>query len=218
VTEIRNDHYILFLVNGTTYALPSRDVAHIEMVEQVTTVPNAAAFIDGVVFSRGQVVPAVNMRARFGFGRVPLDLGARLVVVQVHGRRVGLLVDSCRECDNCRAGLQQYCTGSGMVGTYDATDCDGTPTYGGYSTAIVVDENYVLRIPDSIPLDKAAPLLCAGITLFSPLHHWGAGPLFDSGHKPCSTNPKRPLCPLHSIDASSPSRVRSTRAPSRDAR
>jgi uncharacterized zinc-type alcohol dehydrogenase-like protein len=63
-----------------------------------------------------------------------------------------------------------------MIGTYNATGKDGTPTYGGYSTATVVDENYVLRIPDSIPLDKAAPLLCAGITLFSPLHHWGAGP------------------------------------------
>ncbi|KAA0091482.1 NAD(P)-dependent alcohol dehydrogenase [Mycolicibacterium sp. P1-18] len=90
---------------------------------------------------------------------------------------VGCFVDSCRECDNCKAGLQQYCTGEGgMVGTYNATERDGTPTYGGYSQAIVVDENYVLRIPDSIPLDKAAPLLCAGITLFSPLHHWGAGP------------------------------------------
>ena len=63
-----------------------------------------------------------------------------------------------------------------MIGTYNATGKDGTPTYGGYSQAIVVDENYVLRIPDSIPLDKAAPLLCAGITLYSPLHHWGAGP------------------------------------------
>jgi len=63
-----------------------------------------------------------------------------------------------------------------MIGTYNATDRDGTDTQGGYSKAIVVDEKFVLRIPDSIPLDKAAPLLCAGITLFSPLHHWGAGP------------------------------------------
>ncbi|TGB43162.1 NAD(P)-dependent alcohol dehydrogenase [Mycolicibacterium peregrinum] len=89
---------------------------------------------------------------------------------------VGCFVDSCRECDNCMAGLEQYCTGSGMIGTYNATGRDGTPTYGGYSGAIVVDENYVLRIPDSIPLDKAAPLLCAGVTLFSPLRHWNAGP------------------------------------------
>ncbi|MGV0814060.1 NAD(P)-dependent alcohol dehydrogenase [Mycolicibacterium boenickei] len=89
---------------------------------------------------------------------------------------VGCFVDSCRECDNCKAGLQQYCTGGGMIGTYNSTERDGTPTYGGYSGAIVVDENYVLRIPDSIPLDKAAPLLCAGVTLFSPLRHWNAGP------------------------------------------
>ena len=89
---------------------------------------------------------------------------------------VGCFVDSCRECDNCKAGLEQYCTGSGMVGTYNAVLRDGEKTYGGYSGAIVVDENYVLRIPDSIPLDAAAPLLCAGITLFSPLRHWNAGP------------------------------------------
>ncbi|MFV8165484.1 NAD(P)-dependent alcohol dehydrogenase [Mycobacterium sp. 134] len=90
---------------------------------------------------------------------------------------VGCFIDSCRECDNCKAGLQQYCTGDyGMHGTYNSTERDGSPTYGGYSGAIVVDENYVLRIPDSIPLDAAAPLLCAGITLFSPLRHWGAGP------------------------------------------
>ncbi len=90
---------------------------------------------------------------------------------------VGCFIDSCRECDNCQAGLQQYCTGEyGMHGTYNSTERDGSPTYGGYSTAIVVDENYVLRIPDSIPLDKAAPLLCAGITLYSPLRHWNAGP------------------------------------------
>jgi uncharacterized zinc-type alcohol dehydrogenase-like protein len=89
---------------------------------------------------------------------------------------VGCMVGSCQACDNCKAGLEQYCTGTGMIGTYNATDRDGTPTQGGYSKAIVVDEKFVLQIPDSIPLDKAAPLLCAGITLFSPLHHWGAGP------------------------------------------
>ena len=63
-----------------------------------------------------------------------------------------------------------------MVGTYNGVGRDGEPTQGGYSGAIVVDENYVLRIPDSLPLDAAAPLLCAGITLYSPLRHWNAGP------------------------------------------
>ncbi|MEU6864974.1 NAD(P)-dependent alcohol dehydrogenase [Streptomyces sp. NPDC046876] len=90
---------------------------------------------------------------------------------------VGCFVDSCRECDNCRAGLQQYCTGTpGAVFTYNGIGHDGEPTYGGYSTQLVVDEGYALRIPDALPLDVAAPLLCAGITLYSPLNHWGAGP------------------------------------------
>jgi len=97
VSDVRADHYILFTVAGTTYALPSHDVAHVEMVDQVTRVPNAASFVDGVVFSRGQVIPAVNMRARFGFERAPADLRTRLLVVQVRGRTVGLLVDACRE-------------------------------------------------------------------------------------------------------------------------
>ncbi|AEV76439.1 Zn-dependent alcohol dehydrogenase [Mycolicibacterium rhodesiae NBB3] len=89
---------------------------------------------------------------------------------------VGCFVDSCRECDQCRAGEEQYCTNPGMIGTYNSVGRDGEPTQGGYSGAIVVDENYVLRIPDSLPLDAAAPLLCAGITLYSPLRHWNAGP------------------------------------------
>ncbi|MFE7564308.1 NAD(P)-dependent alcohol dehydrogenase [Kitasatospora sp. NPDC057500] len=90
---------------------------------------------------------------------------------------VGCFVDSCRECDNCRAGLQQYCTGEGgVVFTYNARGRDGAPTYGGYARQLVVDEQYALRIPDALALDTAAPLLCAGITLYSPLTHWGAGP------------------------------------------
>src|SRR6266540_1464326 len=88
---------------------------------------------------------------------------------------VGCMVDSCRECHNCKAGFEQYCTG-GVVATYNGLDKHGEPTYGGYSTSIVVDENYVVRIPDPLPLDVAAPLLCAGITLYSPLRHWNAGP------------------------------------------
>jgi uncharacterized zinc-type alcohol dehydrogenase-like protein len=89
---------------------------------------------------------------------------------------VGCMVESCRKCPQCVAGLQQYCSGGGMVGTYGAKDRDGTQTQGGYSQAVVVNEDFVLRIPDSLPLDKAAPLLCAGITTYSPLRHWGAGP------------------------------------------
>ncbi|OBJ71428.1 NAD(P)-dependent alcohol dehydrogenase [Mycobacterium sp. 1274756.6] len=105
-------------------------------------------------------------------------VGAEVTKYQVGDRvGVGCFVDSCRECPSCQAGLEQYCTGGGMVGTYNSVNRRfDEPTQGGYSQAIVVDENYVLRIPDAIPLDAAAPLLCAGITLFSPLRHWKVGP------------------------------------------
>jgi uncharacterized zinc-type alcohol dehydrogenase-like protein len=87
---------------------------------------------------------------------------------------VGCMVNSCGECKNCKAGDEQYCL-NGMVGTYGATDRDGTITQGGYATHVVVTEDFVLRIPDGIELDVAAPLLCAGITTYSPLNRWGAG-------------------------------------------
>jgi uncharacterized zinc-type alcohol dehydrogenase-like protein len=104
------------------------------------------------------------------------EVGPGVTKFQVGDRvGVGCMVDSCRECDNCKAGLEQYCTG-GNVGTYNSVGKDGEPTYGGYSEKIVVDENYVLGIPEGISLDVAAPLLCAGITLYSPLRHWNAGP------------------------------------------
>ncbi|WP_406198013.1 MULTISPECIES: NAD(P)-dependent alcohol dehydrogenase [unclassified Streptomyces] len=104
------------------------------------------------------------------------EVGSGVTKYQVGDRvGVGCLVDSCRECENCRAGLEQYCTG-GVVGTYNAVGKDGEPTYGGYSQKVVVDENFVLRIPDGLSLDVAAPLLCAGITTYSPLRHWNAGP------------------------------------------
>ena len=89
--------YILFTVAATTYALPSGEVRHMEMIEDITRVPNAPAFIDGVVFSRGQVVPVVNLRARFGFERMPFDLRTRLIVVQAGARMIGLVADAARE-------------------------------------------------------------------------------------------------------------------------
>jgi len=88
---------------------------------------------------------------------------------------VGCMVNSCRECANCLKGEEQYCL-AGNVGTYGAVDRDGTVTQGGYSTHVVVTEDFVVRIPEGIELDVAAPLLCAGITTYSPLRHWGAGP------------------------------------------
>ena len=89
--------YILFGVAGTSYAVRSDQVLHMEMVEHVTPVPNAPPFVEGVVFSRGQVVPVINLRARFGFARAGVDLRTRLLVVQDEGRRLGLLVDDARE-------------------------------------------------------------------------------------------------------------------------
>lgn len=84
---------------------------------------------------------------------------------------VGCFVDSCRTCDSCREGLEQYCE-TGATMTYGSPDPRGGITQGGYSTKIVVDEKYVLRVPTQIPLERAAPLLCAGITTYSPLRHW----------------------------------------------
>jgi uncharacterized zinc-type alcohol dehydrogenase-like protein len=88
---------------------------------------------------------------------------------------VGCMVDSCRECANCARGEEQYCL-PGNTQTYGSTGHDGRPTYGGYSSQIVVDEDFVLRIPDGLSLEEAAPLLCAGVTTWSPLRHWNAGP------------------------------------------
>ena len=92
---------------------------------------------------------------------------------------IGCFVDSCRVCPNCQSGIEQYCD-EGMVGTYNGRE-RGTnlPTYGGYSTQIVVDENYTLSISPKLPLEEVAPLLCAGITTYSPLRHVGVG----KGHK-----------------------------------
>jgi uncharacterized zinc-type alcohol dehydrogenase-like protein len=88
---------------------------------------------------------------------------------------VGCMVNSCRECANCSNGNEQYCV-NGMVATYAGTDRDGSTTQGGYSTHVVVDGDFVLRVPAGIDPEAAAPLLCAGITTYSPLRRWGAGP------------------------------------------
>ncbi|MEH7452844.1 NAD(P)-dependent alcohol dehydrogenase [Gottfriedia acidiceleris] len=104
------------------------------------------------------------------------DVGAEVTKYKVGDRvGVGCMVDSCGHCENCRKGEEQYCL-KGNTPTYAGVDKYGEPTQGGYSTHIVVTEDFVVRIPDNIELDAAAPLLCAGITTYSPLNHWGAGP------------------------------------------
>lgn len=104
------------------------------------------------------------------------EVGAAVTKHSVGDRvGVGCMVNSCGECSSCAAGNEQYCL-AGNTGTYGAVDRDGTITQGGYSTHVVVVEDFVVRIPEGIALDVAAPLLCAGITTYSPLRHWGAGP------------------------------------------
>ena len=89
---------------------------------------------------------------------------------------VGVFIDSCRVCENCKAGLQQYCL-EGMTGTYNQLERDGkTVAMGGYSNYFVINEDYAVHIPDNLPLEGVAPLLCAGITLYSPIKHWKVGP------------------------------------------
>ena len=92
---------------------------------------------------------------------------------------IGCLVDSCRDCENCKQGLEQYCE-NGASGTYNSYERDGkTPTYGGYSNQIVCTEDFVVKVSESLDLKAVAPLLCAGITTYSPLRHWKVG----KGHK-----------------------------------
>jgi uncharacterized zinc-type alcohol dehydrogenase-like protein len=127
----------------------------------------------------------------WGEGIFPMVPGHEIVgkVVQVgsHVKKfkvgdlagTGCLVDSCRTCENCQEGLEQFCL-NGMTGTYNSLEQDGkTPTYGGYSKTIVVHEDFVLHVSDKLPLEAVAPLLCAGITTYSPLRHWKVG----KGHR-----------------------------------
>jgi len=89
---------------------------------------------------------------------------------------VGVMVDSCRECPSCKAGEEQYCERPAMVGTYNDRDRQGNLTFGGYSNHIVIDEAYALTLPANLDPAAASPLLCAGITTYSPLKHWNVGP------------------------------------------
>jgi alcohol dehydrogenase (NADP+) len=122
----------------------------------------------------GSIFPMVPGHEIVGVVR---QVGGRVSKFRVGDKvGVGCYVDSCRHCTYCTQGLEQYCVEVASQ-TYNGVERDGkTPTRGGYSDKIVVDENYVLRIPEVLPLAAAAPLLCAGITLYSPLKHWHAGP------------------------------------------
>ncbi|HSO35901.1 MAG TPA: NAD(P)-dependent alcohol dehydrogenase, partial [Labilithrix sp.] len=105
----------------------------------------------------GEVVAAGSSVSKFG-------VGSRV--------GVGTMVNSCRHCSECEAGHENYCL-NGSTQTYGSKDRDGSITQGGYSTFVVVDEDFVIHIPDVIDLAAAGPLLCAGITVYSPLRRWG---------------------------------------------
>ncbi|GAB3845191.1 NAD(P)-dependent alcohol dehydrogenase [Nesterenkonia populi] len=128
-----------------------------------------------------------TVRGEWGPVPYPLTVGHEIAgVVTAVGEKVtrhqvgdrvgvGCMVNSCRECEACRAGFEQHCE-KGMVATYASPDQDGSVTQGGYASGIVVTEDFVLSIPDSLPFEETAPLLCAGITTYSPLKHWDVGP------------------------------------------
>ena len=143
--------YILFTVAGTTYALPSGEVRHMEMLDGVTRVPNAPTFVDGVVFSRGQVVPVVNLRARFGFERAAYDLRTRLIVVQAASRVIGLVVDSAREFVNIPPESIQppHEALAGMSGRY----VEGVASLGDKRLVLTLDLSRILNFAESLPLD-----------------------------------------------------------------
>jgi len=145
--------YILFTVAGTTYALPSRDVRHMEMLEGVTRVPNAPPFVDGVVFSRGQVVPVVNLRVRFGFERAPYDLRTRLIVVQSAGRVIGLVVDSAREFVNIPPDAIQppHEALAGMSGRY----VEGVASVG-ERLILTLDLSRILKFAENLSMDLSS--------------------------------------------------------------
>jgi purine-binding chemotaxis protein CheW len=142
--------YILFTVAGTTYALPSGEVRHMEMIDDITRVPNAPSFVDGVVFSRGQVVPVVNLRARFGFERAPYDLRSRLIVVQSEARLIGLVVDSAREFVNIPADAIQppHEALAGMSGRY----VEGVASIGG-RLILTLDLSRILSSAETLSME-----------------------------------------------------------------
>lgn len=127
-TQTKSQPFILFELAGTTYGLPSSVVQQMEMIEHITPVPNTQAFVEGVVFSRGQVIPAINLRVRFGFEKIDYDVRSRLIVVKTSNRTVGLIADTAREFVSISSDVVQpppeaisglssrYLTGIAMLG------------------------------------------------------------------------------------------------------
>ena len=150
-----SETYVLFELAGTTYGLRTRDVQHMEMLEHITPVPNASPAVEGIVFSRGQVIPAVNLRVRFGLPREPHTMRSRLIVVQTKQRLVGLIVDAAREFsaipDEAIRPIQEAI--SGMEGNY----LKGIATMG-ERLVLLLDLETTLNLGTEINVPSAAEL------------------------------------------------------------
>jgi len=151
------ESYVLFELGGSLYAIPSANVQHIDMFEHVTLVPNANPAIDGVVFSRGQVIPALNLRVRFGFPRETSTLRTRIVFTNIHDRTVGLIVDTAREFRNILTDTIKPIeeTLTGINGRYLRA-----VTKVGDRLVVILDLEAVLNV-DDVQLPRGAETLLA---------------------------------------------------------
>lgn len=157
-----------------SYKVERRDLGPRDVLIDIAYAGICHSDIDHAYGTRGKTIyPLVPGHEIAG---IVSAIGSEVTKFAVGDRAgVGCIVDSCRVCPDCVAGFEQYCSGKRVM-TYNSVDRHGLPTHGGYSEKIVVDEDFVLRIPEGISLQNAAPLFCAGITLYSPLRHWQAGP------------------------------------------
>ncbi|MGQ9600763.1 MAG: chemotaxis protein CheW [Anaerolineae bacterium] len=146
-TPIRSEPHVLFQLGDTSYSIRSRFVQQMEMIEHVTPVPNAPPFVEGVVLSRGRVIPAINLRLRFGFEKIPYDLRTRLIIVHTDGRTVGLIVDTAREFVTIPAEAIQPPpeTISGLSGRF----LEGVATLGN-RLVLILDVNAILDLAETI--------------------------------------------------------------------
>jgi purine-binding chemotaxis protein CheW len=151
-----NETYVLFDLAGAQYALRSRDVQHIEMLEHVTPVPNTADAVEGVVFSRGQVIPAMNLRVRFGFAREPHTLRTRMIVAQTQKRTIALIVDAAREFrpipDEAIRPIEETLTG------VDGNYLRGVATVNDRLVLLLNLEAVLNAVPANVAASPAAPV------------------------------------------------------------
>ncbi|MBW4494949.1 MAG: chemotaxis protein CheW [Oscillatoria princeps RMCB-10] len=147
-----SETYILFELAGTTYGIRSKIVRQMEMIERITPVPNTPSFVEGVVFSRGQVIPAINLRLRFGFEKIPYDPRSRLIVIHTGSRTVGMIADTAREFVSIPAEAVQEPPEaiSGLSGRY----IEGIATLG-ERIVLILNVEELLNATDTIALTQA---------------------------------------------------------------